>query len=318
MTQFIITDSDSSRDEQIRLLGRDPKKVYRSYCGVDLTKFPPTKDLRRAKRRLGFDPDIPVVGAIGRLSEQKGHRYFVEAAAHVKREIGEVTFLLVGDGPLEGDLRRQVNSLGLEDSFIFAGFQSEYVPYMDAMDVAVMSSVHEGFSLTMLELMAMGKPCVFTDHPSFKEAVGDEACCVLVPVRSGAALAGGVSRLLRDKELATSMGIAARMRVETEFCLQRLADDMMGLYDALLEDDRSTTPFRYDRRRKPPLTSMLSQQNTGLHLPISSDSFRHSELEREIHCDPYLRQDHSFFRADGRRSGEHGASASDRSKISGR
>jgi glycosyltransferase involved in cell wall biosynthesis len=264
MTRLIVTDSDSSREEQIRLLGRDPKKVYRSYCGIDLDRFTPTVDVREAKRRLGIDPDVPLVGAIGRLCEQKGPRFFVEAAAQVKRNVGRVTFLLVGDGPLEGEIRQQVRDLGLEDCFVFAGFQREYLPYIEAMDVAVMASLHEGFSLTMLELMAMGKACVFTDHPSFKEAVGDAACAVLVPVRNGEALGHGVIRLLHDPRLAESLGRAARARVQTEFSHQRLTRDMMWLYDSLLHD---RVRIAQEKRHSPPLTAALNRRTDSPHLP---------------------------------------------------
>lgn len=234
MTSLIITDSDSDLAEQRNLLRRSPRKTYRSYCGIELEKFTPTRTLRDAKRHLGLDPEVPVVGTIGRLAEQKGHRYFVEAAGHIARRYGKVTYLLVGEGPLGDALTRQVKALGLEDRFLFTGFQAEYRPYMEAMDVAVMPSLYEGFSLTMLEMMAMGKPCVFTDHSSFQEAVTDGHSGLLVPVGSGEGLAEGILRLLRDPEFAAKLGEAARQRTQTAFSLPRLLDDMMGLYDRLL------------------------------------------------------------------------------------
>jgi len=234
LTNYIITDSNSNRNEQIRLLKRDPQKVYRSYCGIELEKFIPKHNPRKAKELLGFDPELPLVGAIGRLVEQKGHKYFVDAAARVIKEIGAVNFVIVGKGKLEKELREQVSRLGIAQYFHFAGFQSNYLPYVEAMDITVMSSIHEGFSLMMLEFMAMGKPCVFTDHPSFQEAIVNEESGLLVAVESGEALAQGILKLLGNPVLANQLGKNALARVRSEFSLERLIKDMMELYDSTL------------------------------------------------------------------------------------
>ena len=201
MTDVIVTDSDGDREEQLRILGRRPDKVVRSYCGIDTDLFDPDHDVRAVKASLGLDPDVPLVGTVGRMHKQKGQRHFVDAAAHVITAYGPVDFLLVGDGELRADLERQVADLGIEKHVHFVGFQQDYVPYMEAMDVAVMPSLWEGFSISMQEFMALGKPLVATDHPSFREAIVDGEHGLIVPVADGAAMGDAIVRLLEDGEL---------------------------------------------------------------------------------------------------------------------
>ena len=234
LTNYIVTDSNSNRAEQIQLLNRAPHKVVSYHCGIELGRFNPVPDTRAAKLRLGLDPALPVVGAVGRLVEQKGHTYLVSAAAHVIKEFGPVNFLLVGDGPLEKQLKAQVAQLNIAQYFHFVGFQSNQIPYMEAMDVTVMSSIFEGFSISMLEFMAMGKPTVVTNYPSFLEAVIDGESGVVVAVRDGEAMAEGILKLLRNPTFAHKLGQAALARVKQEFSIQRLANDMMNLYDTTL------------------------------------------------------------------------------------
>jgi len=235
MTDRIIADSNANRDEQIKLLGRPAWKVLRSYCGIDPTQFNPDHDVAAAKRRLGLNPNLPVVGAIGRLHVQKGMTYLIDAMPQVIREYGPVQFLLVGDGPLMGDLRAQVDRLGMRAHIQFAGFQADYVPYMEAMDIGVMPSLWEGFSISMQEYMALGKPTVVTNHGSFLEALTHEQHGLLVATRDSAGLSAGILRLLRDPALAQRFGQAALARVRDKFSVQQHMRDLMSLYDTLLD-----------------------------------------------------------------------------------
>ena len=114
--------------------------------------------------------------------------YLIDAMPQVIREYGPVQFLLIGDGPLMGELRAQVDRLGMRERIHFAGFQADYVPYMEAMDIGVMPSLWEGFSISMQEYMALGKPMVVTNHGSFLEALTHEQHGLIVATRDSAGL----------------------------------------------------------------------------------------------------------------------------------
>jgi glycosyltransferase involved in cell wall biosynthesis len=161
-------------------------------------------------------------------------QYLIDAGPQVIREYGAVQFLVVGDGPLMGDLRAQAARLGVAEHVHFVGFQAEYVPYMEAMDIGVMPSLWEGFSISMQEFMALGKPMVVTNHGSFLEALTHEQHALIVPVRDSAGLSASVLRLLRDRALGRSLGQMALARVRNEFSVQRHMQDLMDVYDSLL------------------------------------------------------------------------------------
>lgn len=241
VTDVILVDSMGDRQQQIELVGRRPWQVVSSYCGIDPYSFDPEHSVAAAKRTLGFDPDVPVVGAVGRLHEQKGHQYLIAAAAKVIASLqGPVRFLIVGDGPEEQSLRSQAYELGIADNICFAGFQAEPLPYMQAMDIVAMPSLWEGFSISMQEFMALGKPMVTSDHHSFREAMVDGEHGLIVPVADGAALANAILRLLDDSELRGRLGRAATERARGHFSIQRHVDELMDTYDRSLQRGTSS------------------------------------------------------------------------------
>jgi glycosyltransferase involved in cell wall biosynthesis len=234
MTSCLIAGSEACFEEQVAIMRR--RNVHLSIYGVELDRFDPQHDVAAAKRKLGLDPAIPVIGAIGRLSELKGHRYFIDAAAQVRQEYDQpVNFLLVGDGPLRQELESQVDRLGLRECFHFAGFQSDTVPFMQATDIATMpTSIDEGISLAMLEYMAMGKPMIATNDPSFEETVVHGQSGLIVAKKDSKGLAQAIMRLLCDRLLVEQLRKESLEIVQKRFNIRRQTDEMMDLYDTLL------------------------------------------------------------------------------------
>lgn len=234
LTAEIITVSESNRQEQLEIYKRSPDKTRTMYTGVEPQKFNPNHDVTQAKKALGFSEDLPVVGAVGRLAEVKGFSYFVEAAHQVLNRYGPVNFLLVGGGPLEDELRESVRKLGIGDYFHMVGYQADPVPYIEAMDITVMSSLSEGLGLSLLEFMALGKSSVITDCPAMLEAAIDGITCNVVQTKNSESLAEGILKLLHDPAKARKMGEAARRRIETTFDFQFHVDEIMALYNDLV------------------------------------------------------------------------------------
>jgi glycosyltransferase involved in cell wall biosynthesis len=236
LTDVVITDSEGDRRQQLQVVGRRADQVIVSYCGIDPTEFDPDHDVAAAKRALGIDPATTVIGNVGRLHEQKGHCHLVAAAATVLEKRSEpLVFLIVGDGPEEEALRAQAEAAGISDHIIWAGFQPDPLPYMQAFDIATMPSLWEGFSISMQQLMAMGKPMVVSDHHSFQEAMVDHEHGLIVPLADPDGLARGLLELLDDTALAARLGRAATARVREEFSIQNHVRELMDLYDGLLE-----------------------------------------------------------------------------------
>jgi glycosyltransferase involved in cell wall biosynthesis len=231
LTDCVVTGSQGDRAEQISLLRRKPDKVLCCYNSIDLDRCEREHDVARAKERLGLDPEIPVVGNVGRLVDQKAQRFLIEAFSHVLQRCGPVNLLIVGDGPLRAELEALSEELGVARRVHFVGFQDDVIPFMQAMDVGAMPSLFEVFSLAMLELMALGKPVVASDHSSFLEAIEHGREGLIVPRGQSAPLADALVGLLDDPELRATLGAAAARRIRANFGLERLVGEMMDLYE---------------------------------------------------------------------------------------
>ncbi len=184
----------------------------------------------RVRRDLGIGPAAPVVGTVAVFRTQKRLDNWLTAAAAIAREVPDVHFLLVGDGPVRGELEQSVLSLGIADRVHFAGLTDDVPRYLGAMDVYLMSSEFEGLPLALLEAMAAGLPVVATAVGGIPEVVDHEVSGFLVRPGDTIALAGSVVRLLEGHRLAKSIGKTGRMVVEDRFGIQRMARELEAVY----------------------------------------------------------------------------------------
>lgn len=136
-----------------------------AYCGVDLQDFEVTPDPMKVRASLGISEDALVVGHVGRFAEQKNHSFLLDIFAELRQMRPDSTLLLVGDGPLLGDVQQKASELGVTDHVVFAGSRSDVATLMlGAMDVFVMPSFHEGLPLVGIEAQAAGLPLILSDR----------------------------------------------------------------------------------------------------------------------------------------------------------
>lgn len=231
MTDYILTVSDANIEDQVKLVHRDRMKLYRSYGGIELNRFLRINTIPEAKEKIGLDPSLPVVGTVGRLALEKGHMYLIQAVPRIIEKYGPVNFLMVGEGPLEQQLRQLVEELNLGQNVHLTGYVPDLHTYMEAMDIGVMPSIWEGLGLALLEFMALGIPTVTSSVPCFQEVIIDGECGLIASLDEENSLADHILELLYDPEWAFRMGQSAFERVNSHFSIQRLAGDMMDLYD---------------------------------------------------------------------------------------
>ncbi len=204
------------------------------YAAADLDRFrQPPLSTDDAKCALGINPRRLVFGSLTRLSDQKAPLDLVDAAAYVLREVPESHFVLVGDGPLRDQTVERIRRHGIEDRTTLPGARLDVPEVLCAFDVFALSSLWEGFPISYLEAMAMGKPAVGTDVGGSAEAVIDGETGFIVPPRQPRELAERILRLLRDPPLRERMGEAGR-RAARRFGYDRLRRDVSALYGELL------------------------------------------------------------------------------------
>jgi glycosyltransferase involved in cell wall biosynthesis len=164
----------------------------------------------------------------------KGVEYFLDAAALLAPRFPEVRFLIVGDGAGRNELEAHAGRLGLAERVTFTGFRTDVPDLLPEAAISVLPSLSEGLSNSLLESMAAGVPVVAARVGGNPEIVEHDVSGLLVPVRDSAALAGAISTLLEDPQLAARLGEAGRRRVAELFSMERSLSEVEGLYERLV------------------------------------------------------------------------------------
>jgi glycosyltransferase involved in cell wall biosynthesis len=187
------------------------------------------------RREFNVGEDTILIGAIGRLVWQKGFEYLIGALPELLQRLPRSKIVLVGDGPLRGELEELAEKEKVEENLIFAGFRSDIRDILSAIDVLVVPSLLEGFPMITLEGMAMAKPIIATRIDGIKEQIVDGESGILIPPRDPGAIAEAIVRLSTEKELAQNLGLEGRRRVEKEFTVERMVSETEKVYQSLYE-----------------------------------------------------------------------------------
>jgi L-malate glycosyltransferase len=194
----------------------------------------PPEAFARAAPALARADAMISIGMIARMNASyKNHHVFLAAAARLIRKFPGAKFLLVGDGPLRPDLERQAAELGLQDCIQFLGDRRDITAVLATLDVSVVPSASESLSNVMLESMAAGVPVVATEVGGNSELACDGRA-VLVAPNDVEALVTGISHVLEDRALRTSISGKAREFAQANFSVERIRDQYCSLYAEVL------------------------------------------------------------------------------------
>jgi glycosyltransferase involved in cell wall biosynthesis len=237
LTDRAIAVSASTRDFLIRQRHVPAERVRLIWNGAPLDEFEPAADERAAavRRELGLPEAARVVGAVGRLSLQKGHRYLLDAAARLLHRHPDVRILIAGDGDQAGPLRAQAERLGLGRQVVFAGHRTDVPDVLGAIDVLAIPSLYEGTPLVLFEAMASAKPIVAAAVDGCREILEDGHTGKLVPPADAEALASALGALLDDAALRARLAEAARAAAR-RYDVASAVEQMQGLYDEVLAE----------------------------------------------------------------------------------
>ncbi|MCA1642134.1 MAG: glycosyltransferase [Acidobacteria bacterium] len=229
--------------------------------GLDAAVFADSRARRRAAReRFGVaDDETLLVGIVGRLTEIKNHRLFLEAAALLKgrlaarREAGDgappsrVRFVVVGDGHLRLDLETHACALGLAEDVLFTGTLDDPENFYAALDVVALTSLNEGTPLTLIEAMASARAVAATAVGGVVDLLGGvepselrrpaawRVCERGLQVEPGdaEAFSRALEHLADNAGLRAVMGGRGRDFVERHYSKERLVEDVLRLYENL-------------------------------------------------------------------------------------
>jgi glycosyltransferase involved in cell wall biosynthesis len=201
------------------------------YNGVDLDRYDHQEPCCTLREEFGMEPSSSIVGVVGRLELEKGHPTLLEAWPIVLRSAPEAYLLIVGEGSRLDALHDIAREMRILHRVVFTGRRDDIPAITAAFDVAVLPSYREAQGLTILEAMALSRPVVASNVGGIPEMIQDGVTGLLVPPHDPPALAGAIVTLLRDHQLADTLGRAGHDLVHDRFCVQLMAKAVQDLYD---------------------------------------------------------------------------------------
>lgn len=202
--------------------------------GVELERFG-NGDRQHVRRALGLAADELVVAVVGSLTEEKGHRYLLDALARLGNEGRAASLLVIGDGPEAERLEGQARRLGIESRVALLGRREDVAEILAAVDVFVLPSLVEGLPIALLEAMAAGVACVATRVGDVPQVVEEGRSGLLVPSRDSGAIAAALERLAADPALRSRLAAYGERAVRESFSSERMTERYCALYDELCE-----------------------------------------------------------------------------------
>jgi glycosyltransferase involved in cell wall biosynthesis len=203
-------------------------KIWRVYNGVELERFP----------AADFNAPVPVVISVGRLIEKKGFGDLIEACRVLRDRGYDFRCEIIGDGPLEQELRGRIESAGLTSVVALAGPlpQEEVIARLARSRVFALPCVSEAgggmdnLPTVIMEAMAAGLPVVSTPLGGVPEMVEEGVTGLLSGEHEPAALADSLGRLLGNREFAQSLGQAGRRRAAECFAIEQSGRALIKLF----------------------------------------------------------------------------------------
>ncbi len=236
----IVANSDSVRKH---LTGRGiaADKIKIIYNGINVERFENINCDRAAVCRsfgLSSDDKIRFITLVANLRHDvKNVQMLLRTAKSVIGTEPATHFVVAGEGELEAELKETAKQLGVTDNVHFIGRCTDVPALLSVSYACVLTSTAEGFSNSILEYLAGGKPVVATNVGGAAEAIADDENGYLVAADDDNAMAARLVELLRDKEKTAGFGAEGRRVVSEKFSEKMQLENTMNLYNSLLRLD---------------------------------------------------------------------------------
>ncbi len=223
----IITETDYAAKFLCERFPGRADRVHRIYNGLNLAEFP----------RAGFSSIPPIIIAVGRLIAKKGFGDLIRACALLAGRGRSFRCEIVGEGPLESELRSLIERLGLQRCVVLAGAkpQSQLRQRLEAANVFVLPSVidsdggMDNLPTVIMEAMATGLPVISTDLGGIPEMVIQNETGFLVPPGDTLAMADAIEKLISDHSLAKRLGGCGYERAQRLFSIEKNVRELCAL-----------------------------------------------------------------------------------------
>lgn len=204
--------------------------------GIDPARFPVPTDAQKAEARLalGLAPSDRVAAFVGRLDIPKNEDWMLDIAAQSRGRIPELKVLLVGDGPHEEKICRQIAAMSLGSRVIMLGHRDP-LPIYHAADALILPSLREGFSFVCAEAMSAGVPVLRTRTAGSEELILENITGQSVSIDHDALVSAAID-FMADPSALNRMGHAAAIHIRSHFTFEKQLDSTLEMYKKVIAD----------------------------------------------------------------------------------
>lgn len=231
-SKFISVSNDLKRFLLSKNFKANKISVIRN--GIDVELICPSRNKTEIRDQLHIAHGNIVVGTLGRLVSVKGHKYLLEAIKLVLEREKKVVFVVAGDGPLFEDMVRYAKTLGVDKNVRFIGFTDDPISILNAFDIFILTSLHEGIPISLLEAMCLQKPIISTAVGGIPEVIHNGHNGLLIPERDSMAIADACLKLISNQDYGSQLAHSAFHDVSEKYSLRSMVAETINLYKELL------------------------------------------------------------------------------------
>lgn len=236
MANEVVCVSDSTRESFFSwekwLLRR--RKVHTIHNAVDTNHYANLSRDRAPELRqeLGLNSSDIVLGNVARMDTQKNQHHMIREFASIAGDFPNAKLLVIGRGHLGDSLQNLIDRLGVGDQVNLVGPRTDMDDVYRMLDVFMLPSLYEGFSVALLEAMAAGLPVVCSNIPQITEATAEAA--IAVDPREVGVLADAIRQMLQGEDVRREYGLAAKRRAAELFDARAMTSRYESMYRELV------------------------------------------------------------------------------------
>jgi glycosyltransferase involved in cell wall biosynthesis len=233
---YITVNSQATYNELISRFGNSIKAKIIP-MGVNIHQYK-RRDIKRPKKYMG----AKILLFVGRLSEQKGVQYLIDAMPKVLKYYRNAKLLIIGDGPFKDELKNLIHAKKLEDNIEFLGpMRSDQVSkFYNYSDVFILPSLKhssgtEALGLSLLEAMSSGCPVIGSDSGGIPYIISNNKTGIIVKQKNSNELAFAILKLFKDRKKSKKLSIQAEKFVRNNYSWSIISKKFLSIYDGLLK-----------------------------------------------------------------------------------
>lgn len=233
LCDYYIAVSDAVADN-LKECGIKRRKIKKVCNGVEAVPELSPERKEEVRKKYGIEGK-KVFAIFARLEEVKGHKYFIDAAKDYLEKYDDAVFLIVGDGSLCDELKKQTKDI---PEIIFCGYVKDTTELLNITDVNVISSQSEAMSLAILEAMSLGKPTIATNVGGNPQLIKSFTNGILVDYEDYFGMSVAFAKMSQDEEFYNKASYCAKNEFYEKYTAQIMVKNLEELYQEVTNEHK--------------------------------------------------------------------------------